>query len=112
MKLTDRDIRKAAGLKMRVPVAVWLWSAVALLLLVNFGVMWLDRPEGPAAQMHGKVLSVARGRLPGQEAVTIELADGHRISYVAHHHVHPGEDVVVDRQRSALFGRTSYTEHR
>ena len=111
MKLTDREIRRAAGLERKLPVAAWLWTAVALLLGINFGVMWLDRPEAPPTAIHGKVLTVARGRLPGQEAVTVQLDDGHRVSYVAHHPVHPGEDVVVDRQRSALFGRTTYIEH-
>ena len=111
MKLTDREIRKAAGLRRSIPVAVWLWTGVALLLGINFGVLWLDRPEATRAALHGKALSVTQGRSPGQETVTVELIDGHRVSYVSHHHVHPGDDVVVDRQRSALFGRTTYIEH-
>jgi hypothetical protein len=78
VKLSDRDIRKAAGLKWRLPIAVWLWTSVALLLGIDFGVMWLDRPAGPPSPLHATVLSVARGRLPGQEAVTAQLADGHR----------------------------------
>jgi hypothetical protein len=111
MKLSDRDIRKAAGLKRKVPIAFWLWGGVALLLGVNFSVLLLDKPDGELTPVHAKVLGVERGRLPGQEAVSAQLDNGHRISYVAHRAVHPGEDVIVDRRRSVLLKRDTYLEH-